>query len=231
MDGVEIIYFNLEYHNSKKTSILKWLSSDEHDRAARFICPVARHQYIICRAYLRALLTDKLNCHPADVILQISPYGKPYALICGEVIPLAFNVSHSGAYGVIALSLVGDIGVDIQVYRQEIDLMQIATSFFNTVEINYLENCHKLERIELFYRIWTLKEAIVKSLGRGLYIDSSSFSLPENILRNSVHANLKWIDASVAGKISNLHLRIIPFSEDAALAFAVKALNSDHGVL
>lgn len=228
---MEIIHFDLNYHDSNKRSIAAWLSSQDHDRARKFVCPISRHQYIICRAYLRALLTAKLNCHPDEIVLQATNYGKPYAFLRGQPVPFTFNVSHSGRHGVIAFSRIGDIGVDVQVHRQEIDLKQIAKSYFHHSEIKLLERCDKHETLNLFYRIWTLKESIIKAIGKGFYTNPKGFSLPENILHDSAHGSLKWIEGREMGDTCYLQLKILPFYGKAALAFAVMTESTDHRIL
>ena len=79
-----------------------------------------------------------------------------------------FNLSFSDDVGVIAISCNREIGIDIERHRSDIDIQQIAKRYFSPIEFTQLKSYGDYESIELFYRLWTCKEAIIKALGIGL---------------------------------------------------------------
>ena len=54
------------------------------------------------------------HCRNDELAFELSPYGKPSALVAGVRAPVSFNVSHSGHHRLIALAERGRIGVDIE---------------------------------------------------------------------------------------------------------------------
>ena len=81
-----------------------WLDGEERRRARRFRHTGARRRYVLCRASLRSLLCGALNCRNQQLALGASEHGKPFATVDGLQAPIAFNVSHSGQHGLIALA-------------------------------------------------------------------------------------------------------------------------------
>lgn len=91
-------------------------------------------------------------------MLHFNKYGKPY--VDGKVF---FNLSHAGRYVVCAFAS-EEIGIDIEEIRPiEIDDF---ISIFSVQEINLLR-LSKQPQTD-FFRIWTLKESVVKADGRGM---------------------------------------------------------------
>lgn len=89
--------------------------------------------------------------------------GKPYL----QDYPLYFNLSHSGNYVVCAIST-REVGVDIQEYKKA-DVERLARRFFSKEEQSFLKACaHEKEQNELFYHLWTRKEAYGKLTGEGI---------------------------------------------------------------
>lgn len=219
--GVEVIHIELGIHNFDFLNELKLLSLDEKSRASKFVCPAAMRQFVICRVFLRVLLASKLNCKMAEINFELGPYGRPHATLRGEKVSVSFNVSHSGAHGVVALAQVGEVGVDIEEVRPQPDWLSIATSAFAAEEVQHLRCQEPSKQIATFYRIWSLKEAVMKALGKGFYLNPRSFCLPPEVLYDSLHYEpiiFKFLDQS---KPYNLQLTALPFRSDACLALAV----------
>lgn len=91
---------------------------------------------------------------------------------------IEFNVSHSGAYFLIALSQ-HPVGIDIEVHRGRPHLQQIAHRFFSEPEWKYLETFEEKDQVAGFYTLWTRKEAFIKGVGQGLSYPLRSFSVLE----------------------------------------------------
>ncbi len=78
-----------------------------------------------------------------------------------------FNLSHSGGY-VAAVIGERNVGVDLQEVNLSFDPLPLAARFFSTDEARRIEKAPICDRCDLFFRLWTEKEAIGKALGGGL---------------------------------------------------------------
>ncbi len=118
---------------------------------------------------LSSLLLDKaLKKHDLserDMKYTFNAYGKPYFANAED---LHFSISHSGEYAMVVLSD-KEIGCDIQQIK-DINL-SIADRFFTAEERKYVK-C-----TEDFFRIWTLKESFIKTVGKGLAMPLNSFTV------------------------------------------------------
>lgn len=86
---------------------------------------------------------------------------------------VCFNLSHSGEWTVIAISD-NEVGVDVQQVKP-VD-MRLAKRFFTEDEWRQTESAGD-GATELFYRLWTVKEAYLKALGTGLNRPLNTFSV------------------------------------------------------
>ena len=109
------------------------------------------------------------------------PRGKPFAIVKGAAHPVAFNVSHSGQHGLVALAQGGSLGVDVEERRQRIHREGIAARMFAPEERDVLSRLPEERRLSTFYRFWTLREAVGKALGCGLAWAPAAFVLPRAI--------------------------------------------------
>jgi 4'-phosphopantetheinyl transferase len=105
---------------------------------------------------------------PQSIRLSIGPSGKPCLPASGDGGTIHFNVSHSEDIALIALSREREVGVDVERVRWLIELDGIAAREFAPAERRALLRATSTERLALFYRYWTLKEAHVKAEGVGL---------------------------------------------------------------
>ena len=100
---------------------------------------------------------------PLDLEMYYGGKGKPYL----RDYPFYFNLSHSGSYVVCALSK-QEVGVDIQQYKRT-DIDRLAERFYSSEEKKALKACHdRKEQEQLFYQLWTRKEAYGKLTGEGI---------------------------------------------------------------
>jgi phosphopantetheinyl transferase len=80
---------------------------------------------------------------------------------------LDFNVSHSGAHGLIALSTRRRVGVDIEQCRADLDWRSLASLTLAGSEVAWLGKAPAGERLAHFYDACVTKEALLKTSGRG----------------------------------------------------------------
>lgn len=95
--------------------------------------------------------------------------GKPHLKDCD----INFSLSHSGNVAMCAVSKY-PVGCDVEKVR-EINL-KIAKRYFCKEETeNIFSFTKENDRIDAFFRLWTLKESYVKAIGKGLAIPLNSF--------------------------------------------------------
>lgn len=124
------------------------------------------------RGALRTLLGRHLDAPPESLVFEYGRAGKP-ALVHPAAIP--FNVSHSGAIALIALSPEVEVGVDVEAIRPVPEMEKIAERFFCRAEAEDLRRLPKVERNRAFFLCWTRKEAYIKATGDGLSMPLDSF--------------------------------------------------------
>jgi len=181
IDGARITHVDLAPHEAREAVGSAWLDPAERSRADRFLHAPSRRRFVLCRAALRSLLCAHLGCENAELSFGAADGGKPFALVGGRPVDVGFNVSHSGHHGLIALAPSGRVGVDVEERVPRRDLDQLSAAVFGPDERADLAALAGDYRVHLFFRLWTLKEAVAKALGTGLSFDVSRFELPAAI--------------------------------------------------
>jgi 4'-phosphopantetheinyl transferase len=175
------------------------LSDDERSRAARYRLARDREQYRICRFALRQILGSILKINPAALEFTQNAYGKPQ-LTAGD---LRFNLSHSGAFGLIAVANGRELGIDIERMRPLEDALEIASRFFSPGEVQRLSAlADDAERTRAFLECWTRKEAFIKAVGEGLSHPLDTFCVsffPDTSasLQLGTHASDRWVMVNI----------------------------------
>lgn len=98
---------------------------------------------------------------PFPLSYEYGEQGKPQIVN----FPKKFNLSHSGDYVVCGVSD-GEVGVDIQKWVPFKE--RTAERFFAKEEWKLLQETDVEKRTELFYRLWSRKEAYGKYTGKGI---------------------------------------------------------------
>jgi 4'-phosphopantetheinyl transferase len=150
------------------------LSGDELERAGRFRFERDRARYVVGRALLRTVLARYLDRDPRELRFRYGTYGKP-SLHRDE---LWFNLSHSGVVMLLAVTAIGEVGIDVELESSAPpDHMRLAQSFFSRAEGDALHALPAAEQPRAFLSCWTRKEAFIKARGDGLGLALDSFDV------------------------------------------------------
>ncbi|MDF1760538.1 MAG: 4'-phosphopantetheinyl transferase superfamily protein [Coxiellaceae bacterium] len=171
-----VILADLNQLEDRLDEYSSYLSETESERAHRFVNQQLRDSFALAHGWLREQLSGYLNTAPAELRFDSNQYGKPF-LIGGE---LQFNLSHSKQRVALVVSQKGDVGIDIQHHDTKVELAAIAKRFFATEEAAWFDATPEAERLSVFYKIWSLKEAYIKAVGMGMSLPLSSFAFAEN---------------------------------------------------
>ncbi len=190
---IEVLYVDLSVDETLDREADAWLDQAEKNRWERFRVERARREFARCRAALRACLCERLECRNDQLDFGASRHGKPYARVDGKGRDAAFNVSHSHGHGLIAFAPDGmRIGVDLETPRIRKRLQLVSESVFTGGELDALAAASGGDWHALFFRIWSIKEALIKALGTGFTLNPQRFEIPANLLHGASSAHFRF---------------------------------------
>jgi 4'-phosphopantetheinyl transferase len=141
------------------------LNEAEIARAGRYLRSVDAARFAAVRAALRHVLAAQLNKDPASLVIEPDANGRPAPALKNAP---DFNVSHSGAYGAIALSSQRSVGIDIEEARAKLDWRGLTSVVFADADTRAIEALHESAQRNAFFDCWTAKEAVLKAHGTGM---------------------------------------------------------------
>ena len=153
------------------------LTQAELTRAQKFKPVSSYREYIVTRGLLRQSLSRVPGLDMAGVDFDYGENGKP---CLGTGVPgetVAFNVSHSHGLALVALSLGGRLGVDLEKIRARVEWRSLAQQYFSGAEARALDRYPRDNRMKAFFTCWTRKEAFVKALGAGIVYGLNEFNV------------------------------------------------------
>jgi 4'-phosphopantetheinyl transferase len=130
------------------------------------------------KAALSAVLSDYLCCAPDALHFQTELFGRPKLHDPNVEKAFNFNVSGCNSRYLVAISLAGDVGIDVELRRPIGDLDRIASIYFTPAEAEAISRLQGDRKLEAFFDCWTFKEAYTKALGTGLSTPFNTFALP-----------------------------------------------------
>jgi 4'-phosphopantetheinyl transferase len=173
---VHLWRIDLDSANLAQTLTKNPLSDDEIARAARFHFERDRKCFTETRIALRRILTLYIPIDPHEIKFTYEKSGKPEISEPQNRACVRFNVSHSGRFGIIGVSLRRGIGVDVEKYRT-MEFLEIAQRYFSEREYCELKAAPADELQRYFFACWTRKEAVLKALGEGIGNSLSQISV------------------------------------------------------
>jgi 4'-phosphopantetheinyl transferase len=150
---------------------------DDGDRAVR----------VLARATLRRLLARYTGTDPERLPFERNRHGKPELVAQPGHPRLRFNVSHSGAKILVAVTTERELGVDVERIQPEFPWGEVACSLLSSVEIATIRGLPPDRRVQTFFDCWVRKEAYLKGLGTGLSVPLGDFVVPLDPSGGAVH--------------------------------------------
>ena len=161
-----------------RKSAEKLLSAEKRRRLELFTCKPEHDRTLFGDLLVRTVLAKHTGIAPDQLCFDKGQFGKPVL----RSAPFCFNLSHSGDYAVCAVSD-AECGADIEQPRPV--RRDFAARFFHPDETAFLQTCPADSYPIFLCRLWTLKEAYLKGLGRELlaFFEKEALDHSSNHLR------------------------------------------------
>ncbi|WP_437194332.1 4'-phosphopantetheinyl transferase family protein [Planctomicrobium sp. SH527] len=176
------------------------LSQEELARAARYRLPAKRRQFLLGRILGRQVIASKLGIDPGRI--QWPTTGAPLLRCEGSPLPLSVSLTHSGSYFGIALSeryfrsetatpssnesntLTATVGFDFEEVASPIHVSALSSVALTQRERIWLADLPVAQHVAAVRRLWTAKEAILKSLEQDTLPDLPDLDLTDFVSGN-----------------------------------------------
>jgi len=175
VNNIHVYLIKLNLFDSK--TCIQYLSEDERIRSEKLKIEEKKKQFIISRSVLRLLLSSAVGKPYQDIEFFYGGHGKPSINESINTKLIEFNISHSGNYALIAITLSNKIGVDIEEINIDLDHQSLSKRFFSKQEYDELQRIDESQQCDAFYSIWSKKESFIKATGKGVAFGLDQFSV------------------------------------------------------
>lgn len=164
--GIDLWHADLHHPGWRRLRDL--LSAEERRRASAFAFERDARRFIVSRAVLRSLLSGVTGVPVGELKFRVEPAGKP-VLETGFGQPIHFSLSRSEELVLIGLAP-DPLGVDLEWLHKPVDIGVLADYALSCREQDSFKQLHACDRRKAFLQCWTVKEAYLKAIGRGLFV-------------------------------------------------------------
>jgi len=180
-------------------------SASEAQRTANMNHPELRQCYLKTRWAMRHILGCYLKTPAEKVQLHYAEQGKP-ALVSGKyALDLHFNLTHSGEWALLAVTLGAQVGIDMEKVTQKLHPIRLAKRYFTQAVVAQLEELAEAEQQAALLKLWTQYEAYKKAQGVGLRGGDGLLPLSIDIGRHQFHAFPTDTGAASEWLVAQLH--------------------------
>ena len=129
--------------------------------AAKDFSPSRRASFLAGRSLLAAWCQLHHGCSELPEMVM-GPHGRP--AFSDPSLP-EFSISHSGDWLWLAIGETS-LGLDVEQHRPRRNLGKLMDHVLSPLELAWVSS--QDDELRAFYRLWTLREAVLKASGRGL---------------------------------------------------------------
>jgi len=196
---VDIVFANLASLDlaGRAPELISRLGANDRARHASIRRPLRQLQFLAGRLLALEGCERELSPYPGE-----------------EGLPASLNVSHTRDWAACAFTSRDTVGCDLEQIRPRA-IEALAAAACSPAERLELARCAESDRVQLFYRYWTVKEALAKACRQGLALDlftldvsldSQRVFYPNGIApgsRFAVQSALLAPDLAAAGAVSS----------------------------
>jgi 4'-phosphopantetheinyl transferase len=183
---IELWYAELQHAGWRR--LLSLLSDEERGRARAFAFDRDARRFIVSHAVLRSLVSRVTGIPVCEVKFRVEPDGKP-VVEPGKSQRIHFSLSRSEELVLIGFAP-SPLGVDVEWLEKAIDVDALADFVLSRCEQDGFKRLDPHDRRKAFLQCWTIKEAYLKAIGKGLFLPPNTI---EVCLRPGERAGLQSI--------------------------------------
>lgn len=204
-DGVQVWRADLGESRCSSAGSKRLLSLDELERAERFATESLKQCFIASHAALRMVLSHCTGVESAELRFRSFAKGKPSLVInLPGSSPPRFSLSHSHDIALVAVARDRAVGVDVEFVSDRSNAADAAQSFLAANEQALLRQ-GSADRLAIFYRLWTRKEAVLKASGEGIALGLQAPDLSIGLLDPTPPAGLPVALQRAVWLVHDLH--------------------------
>lgn len=172
---VRVLYAPLALDPQASSDCAAVLSEAEVERAGRFVTEAGRVHFLQRRAFRRycGALALRSRRPLGQIGFVETAKGRPHL---PEAPDLWFSFSSCRLGFLGAWSSTHAVGVDVEDVTRPLEAVELAQRYFLAAEAKAVAGADEPARLTLFFRLWTLKEAALKSIGEGLPFGLDAFA-------------------------------------------------------
>ncbi|HEV2887905.1 MAG TPA: 4'-phosphopantetheinyl transferase superfamily protein [Jatrophihabitans sp.] len=153
--------------DSVATELARLLDTEELRRAESILSREQQVEFVVAHGVVRLLLADLLGVPAGSLRWSFGRHGKPE--LAHPETELRCNLSHSGGLAALAVTAGPAVGIDIQQWRSDVDLVRMAARYYAPDEADYVRAAgNGGQQAARFTGLWCRKEACVKVTGSRL---------------------------------------------------------------
>jgi 4'-phosphopantetheinyl transferase len=157
------------------------LTDAERSRVSRLKSPGRQREMTASFVLRRWLVAEMTGCAAEDVLFGAQESGAPLLLA-----PAGFAISLANKRALTAVTLDREgaaIGVDVEIVRPVEWRPMLATICDDDERADFLTRCSDDKAAQIaFFRMWTLKEAVLKTTGQGFRAGPKAVRVSSNTL-------------------------------------------------
>jgi 4'-phosphopantetheinyl transferase len=188
-----------DIHSRNQEIYDEFVSADEKRQAERFLTTKTKRDYLFARGFVRKILANYTSQSPKELRFCKSSLGKPALIKELGIKQIEFNLSRTAGLLVVALGMNRNIGVDVEDCERRLDISQQAGLTLDDSELEYLSQQNFEQQARVYWRLWTLKESLLKGVGYGLGISPKKITI-ENLGERDKNLSYSYSGTEISGE-------------------------------